>query len=226
MKAIAKKLSRPSRKPYKFKTTFMGVNQKMYKWADNLFFDDLITGSLLHTLKAIIATRHLKQPTIQQINDARTRSASTKFAQSDSVTNRTIIRHIEKLEKLKYIIVTRDKDAWYSRNAYSICVPDENLVKAPSDTVSPSLSCSSSLPEEERGAIHNFKKQTKHAPDIALGFAAQSGVPTEQQIEQEPAWQDQMCDQYTTALLATCTEQDLIQKGKLQFQALRRMLRK
>jgi hypothetical protein len=222
MTAIAQKL----RKPYKFKTTFMGVNQKMYRWADNLFFNELISGSLLHTLKAIIATRHMKQPTIQQINEARTRSASTKFAQSDSVTNRTIMRHIEKLEALKYIKVTRDKNAWYSRNAYSICVPNDYLVKAPSDTMSPSLSCSSSPPEEERGAIHNFKKETTQAPDIALGCAAQSGVPTTELPEQPPAWQDEMCDQYTNALLATCTEQDLIKKGKLQFQALRRMLRK
>lgn len=225
MTAIAKNL----RKPYKFKTSFMGINQKMYQWADNLFFNELISGSLLHTLKAIIATRHMKQPTIQQINEARTRSASTKFAQSDSVTNRTIIRHIDKLEKLNHIKVNRYKDAWYARNSYFICIPDEYLVKAPSDTMSPSLRCLSSLPSEERGERHILEKknqgrsQTKHAPDIALGCAAQSGVPI-LEVEQAKAWQDEMREQYSIAHHVEDNE-ELLQKGKRYLYALRQMLK-
>lgn len=133
----------PLRKPYKFKTTYMTVNQRMYRWAEELFYEDQLSGSLLHTLKAIIATRHMKQPTIQQINDARTRSAARKFAQSDAVSNRTIRRHIQKLESLKLIVVDRYHKGWDSRNSYTVCVPNEFLVKQREDIVSPSLSCCS-----------------------------------------------------------------------------------
>lgn len=194
-------IKNPYRKPYKFQTTIMTVNRRMYSWADSLFYDQLITGSILHTLKAIIATRHLKQPTIQQINDARTRSASTKFAQSDSVTNRTILRHVEKLQSLKYIIIEKQKNAWYSRNSYHICVPDDYLVKAPSDMMSPSLSCS--YPSLREGVANmNYKKNNRPTRKAALASpwpsagspAACVQSPTPE--PQEKAWQDEMCEQY------------------------------
>lgn len=177
------------------KTSFMTVNQRMYRWADNLFFDELISGTTLHTLKAIIATRHLKQATIQQINDARSRSASTKFAQSDSVTNRTIIRHIQKLEKLGYIKVHRHHFGYDKRNSYSICVPDELLVNDSSDIMSLSISCDTPT-LKGRGINHNYKNKTKRgkndskAPGGALApnGSALPGVSTLIEPEQ-PQWQ-------------------------------------
>jgi hypothetical protein len=191
MTAIAKK--NPYRKPYKFKTTIMGINRRMYSWADNLFFNDLISASLLHTLKAIIATRHLKQPTIQQINDARTRSASLKFAQDEAVSNRTILRHIDKLEQLGYIKVTRTKTYKCTRNSYFINIPCQDLVKRSSDIVSPSLSCSSS----KGGGASNTRSKTASTNKCdkvkPAGFAPFDGAqPPEPKLEQETEEQKEL----------------------------------
>lgn len=123
----------------------MPKNQKrtvMYSWAEQLFYTDIISASVMHTLKAIISCLSLEQPTIEQINSARTRSASRKFAQDDIVSNRTIRRHIKILEMLKFIEVDRDHKAWDNRNSYTINVSAEYLVDQRGDMVSSSISCS------------------------------------------------------------------------------------
>ena len=115
-------------------------NKNVYSWADGLFRSGFISASLLHTLKAIISCTPLQQPTIQQINAARNKSASKKFAQDDNVSDRTIRRHIQDLEKLKLVEVTRTRDARRnSRNAYSVKVPDDVLSCSSEDTMSASL---------------------------------------------------------------------------------------
>lgn len=111
----------------------------LYNWADQLFFDQKISASVLHTLKAIIACGYLKQPTLGQISDARTRSAARKFAQDDIVTKRTIRRHIQQLEKLGLIKVDRDHKAWDNRNSYVAMAPAQNLADQRGDMMSPSI---------------------------------------------------------------------------------------
>ncbi len=116
------------------------ANKNMYSWADSLFFTLIISSSLLHTLKAIIACMGIDRPTLAQINAARTRSASRKFAQSDPISERTLRRHIRLLELLGLITVIRSRDTnRNSRNAYTVMFPEEALSCPSQDIVSPSI---------------------------------------------------------------------------------------
>ena len=128
-----------------------------YDWAESLFRDNVLKAPVMHTLKAIIACNKLDRPTLEQINKARTKSSSLKFAQSDPVSIRTLERHIKKLETLKLITVNRYLDAWYSRNDYVINMPESKLVDSPHDNVSGSISSFSSQGRRERKT--NFNKQ-------------------------------------------------------------------
>lgn len=205
MNSIAKKntygrkLRKQSAKQSKYLSKQKYINKNLYDWAESLFYENKLTATLLHTLKAIIATRLLPSPTLKQINDARTRSCARKFAQAPTISQRTMIRHIEKLEALKLINVIRTKDAWYARNTYFINAPEDKLVIAPRDTVSLPISCSSSLPGEERGAIHSelrasrtshFKKRS--TADRAGAIAPPSALATEDRvIEFKPKTEEQ-----------------------------------
>lgn len=164
------------------------VQKNLYDWADGLFFERQLKAAVLHTLKAIIATRFMIQPTITQINEARTRSCSRKFAQANIVDDRTVRRHIQSLEKLGFIDVTRSRDKKRnSRNAYAIRAPEELLSCSSEDKVSCSLSCSSSSLKGGGGAIqHKHRSKTsnqfhhKHAADLPPFDGAASAVPNEQ----------------------------------------------
>lgn len=115
-------------------------NKNMYSWADRLFREGSISASLLHTLKAIISCSAIDRPTISQINVTRNRSASKKFAQDDTVTDRTIRRHVQELEKLQLIEVTRSRDERRnSRNAYVVRVPEDGVSYRSEDMMSSSL---------------------------------------------------------------------------------------
>lgn len=149
--------------------------KNIYAWADNLFRSNKISGALLHTLKAIIACSKLKQPTIQQINAARTRSAARKFAQSSAVTDRTIRRHIQQLEALELIQVTRSRDVnRNSRNAYAIRFVEEVLSCPSEDNMSSSLTLApprldlipshSNHTFENLNEYDNFKKGARTEP--------------------------------------------------------------
>ncbi len=121
------------------------TDKNHYSWADSLFRAGKISGPLLHTLKAIIACLGLDKPTIAQINAARTRSAARKFAQSNAVSDRTVRRHIQDLETLRLIAVTRSRDARRnSRNAYAAMVPEPVLSCRSEDTMSPSITLATS----------------------------------------------------------------------------------
>lgn len=120
-------------------------NKNFYSWADSLFRSGKIKGTLLHSLKAIIACLNIDRPTIAQINKARTKSASFKFAQSSPVTDRTLRRHIQELETLELIGVVRSRDERRnSRNAYSIKAPEEVLSYRSEDTMSSSITLATS----------------------------------------------------------------------------------
>jgi|SRR6185503_4538696 len=173
--------NKPKHKPYKFKSSIIDINRKMYKWAENLADNELISHAVMHTLKAIISERLVPQATISQINATRDRSI-TKFSQDDKVCNRTIRRHIKLLERLKYIKVTRAHKDWKTRNSYFICVPDEYLVAQRGDIVSSSISCSSSLSEKKKNTYFKNKtkisKHDKHAPASLPLDGAAAGVPS------------------------------------------------
>ncbi len=191
------------------------INKNLYDWAEGLFYENKLTATLLHTLKAIIATRLLNSPTLKQINEARTRSCARKFAQAATISQRTMMRHIEKLEDLKLINVIRTKDAWYARNTYFINAPEDKLVIAPRDTVSLPISCSSSSPGGKRGAKHSelrasrtflFKKRV--AADRALAIATPSALAIEDiVIEFKPKTEEQKAF------------------GRLQYEQIKQMLK-
>lgn len=109
------------------------TNKGMYAYADSLFFEGTIKAPVLHTFKAIISCSHISSPTHKQINEARTRSASRKFAQGDPISLPTLGRHIRLLEDLKLVNIYRYRDkSRNSRNAYTIRAPEESL-SCPSD---------------------------------------------------------------------------------------------
>jgi len=117
------------------------ANKNHYTWAESLFRQGKIKGPVMHTLKCIIACLVLDRPTIEQLNAARTRSTSRKFAQSNAVDDRTIRRHIRLLELLGYIQVVRSRDCrGNQRNAYTVMAPAEK----PEDKMSASLTLATS----------------------------------------------------------------------------------
>ena len=179
MSAIAQK--NPHRKPYKFKTKYMQLNKNLYDWADHLFFEGFIKAPVLHTLKAILATRHMKDPTLKQINEARTRSCSLKFAQCNKVSDLTIWRHLQVMKQLKIIETENYYDRGFKKRLHiEIIHPKYKLVSASIINMIMSLSCSNSLPSEERVAIHKHKKQTKkqknHPATAAIALPADAAA--------------------------------------------------
>ncbi len=137
-------------KPFKKK----GRPLNKYDWADRQFYDGKIPASELHTLKGILARAKIVNnilicdSSIPQINKSRTKSASKRFAQSNSVTERTIMRHIVKLEKAfpDMLIVDRYKNGYDAWNIYYIRIPAEYLVEQRSDIMSlPIISSTSEI---------------------------------------------------------------------------------
>lgn len=119
--------------------------KNLYSWADALFRGGNIKGAILHSLKAIVSCGSLSHPTIEQINKARTRSASLKFAQSSPISNRTLRRHIQQLEEMGYIQVLRTRDARRnSRNAYTVMAPEEVVSCRSEDIMSSSITLATS----------------------------------------------------------------------------------
>ncbi len=147
-------------------------NKNVYSWADSLFFNKTLTAPVLHTLKAILSCSGLSKPTLTQINKARTKSASMKFAQCNPVTERTLRRHIKELERLELITVTRTRDSKRnSRNAYAVCVPAEVLSCRSEDIMSASLSTSS----VEHDHIDPVNKLTEQPQIGSVGFVGAHG---------------------------------------------------
>jgi hypothetical protein len=165
--------------------SFKVINKTSYAYADELFFTGKIKGPVLHTLKALISCKRLKQPTMRQINAARNRSAARKFAQSNPVSDKTIQRHIKLLEELGFIIVEREHVGWDSRNAYNICIPDKYLVAQRRDIMSPSipeatLLCSSLSQDLDHKHIRNeydlIKEEEQMSHIKHMGRAATQAV--------------------------------------------------
>ncbi len=157
-----------------FKQVFSKLSTKasknLYNWADNLFYDRKISDAVLHTLKAIISCGAMDRPTIQQINNVRTRSAALNFACSNPVTDRTIRRHIETLEGLELIEVTRTRDERRnSRNAYKVKGPEPDVSRPSEDIMGASLTLATSQD------INNNKTQfpkLKKSDKVGLFFNA------------------------------------------------------
>ena len=119
----------------------------LYRWAEQLFYDRKIKASVLHTLKGAISCAQMDKATIKQINEARTRSASRKFAQSDPVSDKTVERHLCLLDKLGILNKKTETDCWYSRNTitFNIQMTAENkLVTSPQDIMSPPITLATS----------------------------------------------------------------------------------
>lgn len=165
MNSAAKNL----RKPYKFKTEHMKINKNLYEKAELLFYDGKIKTSVLHTLKAIISARHMKWPTIKQLNEIRTRSCARKFAQSNIVSDKTVSRHLQILIKLNIISMETFYVGWCCRNMITLAPELYESVNTSQDIMSRSISSSLSYKERER-AKHKIKART--APDdMALAVA-------------------------------------------------------